>query len=215
MVKWWRGLRTVVQYPSPQQSLHCQSSLYHTIQAIPRECTGSRVSTRDRLQGRIPAVVFSQSLLDKNPSSRSLSRKQLLTTEKKQIQAILKSVKLPFFCSTTFLLQIRAGSGSSKLLESGTVLPIKASLFFLFNNNNNNNYWYLHFHFIYFIFWVVLYRYIGMRRLGRYWIWCLFGPMRERNWKLTCLLFLREKRIVPVSRKVCLHFFPFFYFHFC
>ncbi|PKI68706.1 hypothetical protein CRG98_010763 [Punica granatum] len=102
-----------------------QASLYHTIQAIPRECTGSGVSSRDRVQGRIPTVVFSQSLLDKNPSARSPSRKYLLTIEKKQIQAILKSVQLPFVCSTTFPLQIRAGSGSSTVLESGTVLPIK------------------------------------------------------------------------------------------
>lgn len=70
-------------------------------------------------------MVFSQSLLDINPSNRYTSRKRLLTTEKKQIQAILKSVEIPFFCSTTFPLQIRAGTGSSVLLESGTVLPIK------------------------------------------------------------------------------------------
>ncbi|EEF40008.1 50S ribosomal protein L25 [Ricinus communis] len=123
MAKWLRGLKTVVQSSSP--SLNSQSSFYHTIQAIPRECTGSRVAARDRAQGRIPAVVFSQSLLDKNPNSRSISRKQLLTTERKQIQSILTSVELPFFCSTTFNLQIRAGSGSSVLIESGTILPIK------------------------------------------------------------------------------------------
>ncbi|KAG5241380.1 50S ribosomal protein [Salix suchowensis] len=111
---------------SPPQPFHSQSSRYHTIQAIPREVVGSRVSAREREQGRIPAVVFSQSLLDINPSNRYNSRKRLLTTEKKQIQAILKSVEIPFFCSTTFPLQIRAGSGSSALLESGTVLPIKA-----------------------------------------------------------------------------------------
>lgn len=110
----------------PAQS---QTSLYHTIQAIPRECTGSRISARDRAQGRIPAVVFSRSLLEKDPgATQSPSRKYLLTTEKKQIQAILKSVQLPFLCSTTFPLHIRAGSGSSTLLESGTVLPIKASI---------------------------------------------------------------------------------------
>ncbi|KAF5752919.1 Ribosomal protein L25/Gln-tRNA synthetase anti-codon-binding domain [Tripterygium wilfordii] len=104
---------------------------YHTVQAIPRECTGNRVSARDRAQGRIPAVVFAQILLDKNPSSRSLSRKQLLTSERKQIQCILKSVDLPFFCSTTFPLQIRAGSGSSVLLEPGNVLPVKEIFFII------------------------------------------------------------------------------------
>ncbi|XAR73956.1 hypothetical protein NMG60_11008098 [Bertholletia excelsa] len=103
---------------------------YHTIQAIPREFAGSRVSARDRAQGRIPAVVFAQSHLQPNAShggaaTRWVARKHLLTTERKQIQSIVKSVELPYFCSTTFRLQIRAGSGSSVLLESGTVLPIK------------------------------------------------------------------------------------------
>ncbi|KAJ4840097.1 hypothetical protein Tsubulata_024905, partial [Turnera subulata] len=85
-----------------------------------------QIAARDRAQGRIPAVFFTQSLLEKNPTSRPLSRKHLLITELQQIQAILKSVKPPYFCSTTFPLQIRAGSGSSFLLESGNVLPIKA-----------------------------------------------------------------------------------------
>ncbi|KAL7206361.1 hypothetical protein ACSBR2_019140 [Camellia fascicularis] len=49
----------------------------------------------------------------------------LITTERKCIQAILNSVQLPFFYSTIFPLQIRAGSGSSTLLKFGTVLPIK------------------------------------------------------------------------------------------
>ncbi|GKU94685.1 hypothetical protein SLEP1_g8139 [Rubroshorea leprosula] len=123
MSKWWRGLRTVVQVRTLNEP-PCSHS-YHTIQAIPRECSGSRISRRDRDQGRIPAVVFSQNLLDKDPYNRSLARKQLLTTERKQIKAVLKSVELPFFYSTTFPLQIRAGSGSSILLESGRVLPIK------------------------------------------------------------------------------------------
>lgn len=114
------------------------TSYYHTIQAIPRECTGSRVSARDRSQGRIPAVVFAHDLLDKNTDRRSPSRKQILSTERKQIHSILKSVELPFFCSTTFPLQIRAGSGSSVLLDSGKVLPIKVKpvCFILF--------WFLH-----------------------------------------------------------------------
>lgn len=70
-------------------------------------------------------MVFSPAVLEKNPSNRSPSRKQLLTTEGKQIRSIIKSVELPFFCSTTFQLQIRAGSGSSVLLDSGRVLPVK------------------------------------------------------------------------------------------
>lgn len=55
----------------------------------------------------------------------ALSRKHLITTEEDQIQSVIDSVQLPFFCSTTFSLQIRAGSGSSTVLESGNVLPIK------------------------------------------------------------------------------------------
>ncbi|CAN0864242.1 50S ribosomal protein L25 [Linum grandiflorum] len=126
MAKYWRGLKTAAKFPpAPPSPFYSQSSLYHTIQAIPREATGSRVADRDRAQGRIPAVVFSQSILDKNPNSRSSSRKRLLTTEKKQIQSILKSLDSPYFCSTTFPLQIRAGAGSSVLLESGNVLPVK------------------------------------------------------------------------------------------
>ncbi|WCJ31080.1 50S ribosomal protein L25 [Euphorbia peplus] len=128
MSKWWRGLNTAVRSQSALSKLqfqYSQSSLYHTIQAIPRESTGRRSAVVEREQGRIPAVVFSQAILDKETSSQSSSRKQLLTTERKQIQSLLKSVELPYFCSTTFGLQIRAGAGSSVLVESGTVLPIK------------------------------------------------------------------------------------------
>ncbi|KAF3438911.1 hypothetical protein FNV43_RR17186 [Rhamnella rubrinervis] len=138
MAKRWRsaalGLSAVVENHGLHSSLWQprllnRALLYHTIQAIPRDCAGSRVSMRDRAQGRIPAVVFSQDILEKSPSNRPVSRKHLLTTERKQIQAVVKSVELPFFCSTKFPLQIRAGSGSSVLLESGTVLPIKARAF--------------------------------------------------------------------------------------
>lgn len=122
MSKWWRT--AVVALRKTAET----SRSYHTIQAIPREISGNRVSVKDRAQGRIPAVVFAQP----NPSTggggtppRPVSRKHLLTTEKRQIQSILNSIELPYFCSTTFPLQIRAGSGSSTLLESGNVLPIK------------------------------------------------------------------------------------------
>ncbi|XP_061352818.1 uncharacterized protein LOC133297667 [Gastrolobium bilobum] len=131
MVQWWRSaagnLRTVAvsRWESSSFISGCWRSHYHTIQAIPRECSGSRVSARDRMQGRIPAVVFFQKLLEKNSGDRSASKKHLLTVEKKQIKAILNSVDDSFFCSTRFALQIRAGSGSSHLLESGSVLPIK------------------------------------------------------------------------------------------
>ncbi|KAI8019233.1 50S ribosomal protein L25 [Camellia lanceoleosa] len=121
MSKWWGAAGSL------RKTVEATRRSYHTIQAIPREYTGRKVSATDRLQGRIPAVVLAQDNGGHatSSSSRSASRKQLVTTERKQIQAILNSVQLPFFCSTTFPLQIRAGSGSSTLLESGTVLPIK------------------------------------------------------------------------------------------
>lgn len=127
MAQWWRSAASHLR--STEVHLLTSSSLrrnhYHTIQAIPREITGSRVAARDRKQGRIPAVVFFQDLLEKSPEARSTSRKHLLTVEKRQIKAVLNSIEAPFFCSTRFPLQIRAGSGSTHLLESGTVLPIK------------------------------------------------------------------------------------------
>ncbi|KAK4416232.1 hypothetical protein Salat_2448700 [Sesamum alatum] len=132
MSKWCRAAAGVLRATAETQSRRS----YHTIQAVPREISGPRISKRDRAQGRIPAVVFSQSYLQKDPNdptsvvaSSSVSRKLLLTTEQKQIQAILKNIELPFFCSTTFPLQIRAGSGSSTILETRKVLPIKASAF--------------------------------------------------------------------------------------
>ncbi|KAM3252800.1 50S ribosomal protein L25 [Capsicum annuum] len=130
MSKWWRAAATTAGVQRSTASARRRS--YFTIQAIPREVTGSRVSSRDRAQGRIPAVVFSQNCVQSKPNDPtsivaggSVSRKFLLTTERKQIKAIIDSIDLPFFYSTTFPLQIRAGSGSSTLLESGKVLPIK------------------------------------------------------------------------------------------
>ncbi|XP_010484577.1 PREDICTED: uncharacterized protein LOC104762878 isoform X1 [Camelina sativa] len=130
MAKWLRGLRSVTaevaDLPANSfgRSIRCIHQ-YQTIQAIPREATGRGVSARDRTIGRIPAVVFPQSLLETDTSKRGASRKQLLTADKKQIKSIIDSVGLPFFCSTTFQLQIRAGQGSSTLVESGRVLPLK------------------------------------------------------------------------------------------
>ncbi|KGN62070.1 uncharacterized protein LOC101208580 [Cucumis sativus] len=131
MANWWRSARTNLRLAAfsgtKSESFPFSSfrAAYHTIQAIPRECSGRKISSKDRAQGRIPAVVFSQQILEKNSVHGSPSRKHLLTTERKQIHSILKSVELPFFCSTRFKLQIRAGSGSSVLLESGSILPIK------------------------------------------------------------------------------------------
>ncbi|KAL2906172.1 50S ribosomal protein L25 [Bienertia sinuspersici] len=111
--QWWRKLTAANQLKWAAEIYR----KYHTIQAIPREVSGPRISARDRAQGRIPAVVFSSSAAD--------SEKQLITTERKQIHSILKAVGPNFFCSTTFKLQVRAGSGSSLLLHSKNVLPIK------------------------------------------------------------------------------------------
>ncbi|WZZ12653.1 hypothetical protein YC2023_105742 [Brassica napus] len=60
MAKWWRGLRSMVEEAdlsasSFVRSLRCLHQ-DETIQAIPREATGRRVSARDRTIGRIPAV---------------------------------------------------------------------------------------------------------------------------------------------------------------
>ncbi|XP_077233544.1 ribosomal protein L25/Gln-tRNA synthetase, anti-codon-binding domain-containing protein [Tasmannia lanceolata] len=120
MLKWSReSLRAAVK----RSSCH-----YHTIQAVPREFTGSRLAARERAQGRIPAIVFTQGEEEednKGHGTRPISRKHIITTERKQINSLLKTIQLPYFCSTTFHLQIRAGSGSSCLLESGRILPIK------------------------------------------------------------------------------------------
>ncbi|XP_042494469.1 50S ribosomal protein L25 isoform X2 [Macadamia integrifolia] len=141
MARWWNAaageLSRAVALSKPRASSSSSATIsYHTIQAIPRDYTGSKIAARDRAQGRIPAVIFAQQFqeLDPNEStisgdgsriSTTVSRKHLITTERKQIHSILKSVGPLFFCSTTFQLQIRAGAGSSHLLESGTVLPIK------------------------------------------------------------------------------------------
>ncbi|KAK4584521.1 hypothetical protein RGQ29_022300 [Quercus rubra] len=80
MARWWRSasniLRTAVLSHSSSQP---SSAGYHTIQAIPRECVGNRVWSMDRAQGRIPAVVISQHLLQKDSTApRSISRKSVL-----------------------------------------------------------------------------------------------------------------------------------------
>ncbi|KAJ4964276.1 hypothetical protein NE237_024215 [Protea cynaroides] len=142
MARWWNaatgGLSRAVALVKPRASSSSSpaTASYHTIQAIPRDYTGNKMSARDRAQGRIPAVIFAQQFQELDPNSstisengsnisRTVSRKHLVTTERKQIHSILKSVEPNFFCSTTFQLQIRAGAGSSHLIESGTVLPIK------------------------------------------------------------------------------------------
>lgn len=135
MSKWWRSAAGVLRTASETPAVRS----YHTIQAVPRELSGHRIAARERAQGRIPAVVFSQKYVQKNPNdptsvvaSSYVSQKLLLTTELKQIKAILKSIELPFFCSTAFPLQIRAGAGSSTILQNGKVLPVKVRTCFLY-----------------------------------------------------------------------------------
>lgn len=188
MAKWWRSagtnLRWAVLSGTKSESFPFSSfqAAYHTIQAVPRECSGRKISSKDRAQGRIPAVVFSQQLLEKNPVHGSPSRKHLLTTERKQIHSILKSVKLPFFCSTRFQLQIRAGSGSSVLLESGSILPIKVShsriptCLFMFHSS-----WFFLFHFLLWSNCLRFFRFIGTKKPGRSSILCLYGLMKARS----------------------------------
>ncbi|XP_020598200.1 uncharacterized protein LOC110037818 [Phalaenopsis equestris] len=91
---------------------------YHTIEAVPREYTGCRIAVKERAAGRIPAVVLAPS-----EGGTPVSRKQLLTFDKHQIDSLLHDS--PFFTSTIFDLQIRAGVRSAVVLQSGTVLPIK------------------------------------------------------------------------------------------
>ncbi|EPS59804.1 hypothetical protein M569_15000, partial [Genlisea aurea] len=117
--------KTLVSRSSPSRTLY-------TVQAIPREISGHRISVLERAQGRVPSVVFSQNYVQKNrddPTSfttaPSVSRKVLLTTERDQLLSILDGVGTPFFCSSTFPLEVRAGPGSSKIIEQGKVLPIK------------------------------------------------------------------------------------------
>lgn len=95
---------------------------YQTIQAIPRENKGHRLAIKERSQGRIPSVVLTSDYAVL-PASSSSTRKQLLTTDSKQIQSLVKND--PYVCSTVYNLEILAGNGSSVVLHSGPVLPIK------------------------------------------------------------------------------------------
>ncbi|KAK1359986.1 Ribosomal protein L25/Gln-tRNA synthetase, anti-codon-binding domain-containing protein [Heracleum sosnowskyi] len=109
--KWWHG--------GLQKALHT-SRLYHTIEATPREFTGKNIAAKERAQGRIPGIVLAQ-----DDVANTLSRRHVITADMDHIRSLFKLVPLPFFCSTIFNLRILAGSGSSTVLESGNVLPIK------------------------------------------------------------------------------------------
>lgn len=114
---------------SSSSSSSSPSTHFHTIQAVPREVVGPRAAAKERSHGRIPSVVFARGEAG-GDGARPVSRKQLLTTERKQIHSLLKAISHESFCCTAFQLQIRAGAGSSCLLDSGWVLPIKVLPFF-------------------------------------------------------------------------------------
>ncbi|XP_031478960.1 uncharacterized protein LOC116249817 isoform X1 [Nymphaea colorata] len=123
MMQKWRVAATLCRaQPSLSRALSSSSSSSLqelAIEAVPREFTGRRVAARERAQGRIPAVIFERN------NSFPVSRKRLITADRNHILTLLGSVEEPFFLSRTFDLRILAGPGSSHVLESGTVLPIK------------------------------------------------------------------------------------------
>ncbi|KAG1368578.1 50S ribosomal protein L25-like [Cocos nucifera] len=121
MATWRRGggdLLRRAAVAAPPWRLTPSAAYHRTIQAVPREHTGSRVAAKLRAAGFIPSVVLSP-----GEGGGPATQKQLLTTEAKQIREILK--QSPFFCSTPIQLQVRAGPRSAVVLDSGTVLPIK------------------------------------------------------------------------------------------
>ncbi|KAL0911192.1 hypothetical protein M5K25_019314 [Dendrobium thyrsiflorum] len=118
MVRWWRGGGGLLRRAAAPLWRRNVVGGYHTIEAVPREYTGSRISAKERAAGRIPAVVIAP-----GEGGTPVSRKQLLTFDKHQIDYLLRDS--PFFTSTVFDLQIRAGVRSAVVLQSGNVLPIK------------------------------------------------------------------------------------------
>ncbi|KAG9440722.1 hypothetical protein H6P81_020887 [Aristolochia fimbriata] len=105
-------------------SLVSSSRRLKTIDATPREVSGQRASSKLRSQGQIPSVVLSRGEYSGDGLGH-VSKKLLVSTDRKQIKSLLWIVKPELFCSTPFELQIRAGSGSSCILQSGRVLPVK------------------------------------------------------------------------------------------
>ncbi|KAL8099213.1 hypothetical protein AgCh_031762 [Apium graveolens] len=102
------------------RAIHTTIRLYHTIEATPRQFTGKNIAAMERAQGRIPGIVLAQ-----DDVANTLSRRHVITSDKDHIQSLFNLVPIPFFCSTIFNLRIFAGSGSSAVIESGNVLPIK------------------------------------------------------------------------------------------
>ncbi|OVA10499.1 hypothetical protein BVC80_8985g34 [Macleaya cordata] len=92
--RWWcavgGGLRRVMVVVAGNTSRSSSIASYHTIHAIPVEHNGTgRVTAKDIIaEGRIPTVVFSR---DPENSSLPVSNRQLLTTERNQIQSLLET----------------------------------------------------------------------------------------------------------------------------
>ncbi|KAK8961621.1 hypothetical protein KSP40_PGU009187 [Platanthera guangdongensis] len=117
MVRWWRGRDDVLRTAAAAMWRRNAAGGYHTIDAVPREHSGHRAASRERGFGRIPAVVTATG------KGSPVSRKQLITFDKDQINSLLRDSA--FFTSTIFDLQILAGVGSTVVLQSGNVVPVK------------------------------------------------------------------------------------------
>ena len=98
------------------------ASYHHTIQAVPRETSGSRAAARERRHGRVPAVLLA--LAGAAPGN-GVAHRKLLTADRRQVAEMLK--QSPYFLSTPVRLQVRAGERSNAVVHSGTVLPIKVT----------------------------------------------------------------------------------------
>ncbi|WVZ59837.1 hypothetical protein U9M48_009930 [Paspalum notatum var. saurae] len=96
------------------------ASYHHTIQAVPRETSGSRAAARERRHGRIPAVLLA---LAGAAPGEGVAHRKLLTADRRQLAEMLK--QSPYFLSTPVRLQVRAGERSTAIVHSGTVLPVK------------------------------------------------------------------------------------------
>ncbi|KAL2559704.1 Ribosomal protein L25/Gln-tRNA synthetase [Forsythia ovata] len=118
MLKWWGATVEARKIAAVTPSSRC----FHTIQ-VPREIFIHRVSIRERFLGAF--LLWFSPRATSIVVVASVSRKVLISTERKQIKVILKHVKLPYFCLNTFSLQIRADSGSSTIFETRKVLSIK------------------------------------------------------------------------------------------
>ncbi|KAK6152696.1 hypothetical protein DH2020_012335 [Rehmannia glutinosa] len=125
MSRWWRAaagvLKTAAETPVRRS--------YHTIQAVPREISGHRIAVRERAQGRIPAVVFSQSYVQTDPNdptsvaaSSSVSRNSFLLPSGSKLR--LFSETLISHSSVPPLSRFRSGLGQIHTNEDGNIMNL-------------------------------------------------------------------------------------------